>query len=67
MGSYLVCSFLSQKSWHAKILVLILDDYIPVAYEERILGEYGEVLAPPELRIPSTGILVVIDHIDLGR
>jgi uncharacterized protein len=61
----LVSSLLSQKSWPAKILDLILDDYIQVAYDDRILGEYEEVLARPELHLPSPRVLAVIDHIEL--
>jgi putative PIN family toxin of toxin-antitoxin system len=62
----LVSSLLSQKSWLAKILDLILDDYIQVAYDDRILGEYEEVLARPELHLPSPRVLAVIDHIELA-
>jgi uncharacterized protein len=62
----LVSSLLSQKSWPGKILDLILDDYIQVAYDDRILGEYEEVLARPELHIPPPRVLAVIDHIELA-
>ena len=48
----LVSGLLSQKSWPAKILDLILADHIHVAYDDRILGEYEEVLSRPELHIP---------------
>jgi len=51
----LVSSLLSQKSWPAKILDLTLDDYIQVAYDDRLLGEYEEVLARPELHLPHPG------------
>jgi putative PIN family toxin of toxin-antitoxin system len=62
----LVSSLLSQKSWPAKILDLILDDYVQVAYDDRILGEYEEVLARPELHISPPRVLAVIDHIELA-
>jgi putative PIN family toxin of toxin-antitoxin system len=62
----LVSSLLSQKSWPAKILDLILDDHIQVAYDDRILGEYEEVLARPELHITPPRALAVIDHIELA-
>ena len=62
----LVSSLLSQKSWPAKILDLILDDYIQVAYDDRILGEYEEVLARPELDLPPPKVLAVIDPIELA-
>jgi putative PIN family toxin of toxin-antitoxin system len=62
----LVSSLLSQKSWPAKILDLIMGDHIQVAYDDRILGEYEEVLSRPELRIPPPRMLAVIDHIELA-
>jgi uncharacterized protein len=61
----LVSSLLSQKSWPAKILDLIMSDHIQVAYDDRILGEYEEVLSRPELHIHPSRILAVIDHIEL--
>jgi putative PIN family toxin of toxin-antitoxin system len=61
----LVSSLLSQKSWPAKILDLIMDDLIQVAYDDRILGEYEEVLSRPELHIPPPRMFAVIDHIEL--
>ena len=62
----LVSSLLSQKSWPAKILDLILGDYIQVAFDDRILGEYEEVLARPELHISPPKALALIDHIELA-
>jgi putative PIN family toxin of toxin-antitoxin system len=62
----LVSSLLSQKSWPAKILDLIMSDHIQVAYDERILAEYEEVLSRPELRIHPARILAVIDHMELA-
>ena len=61
----LVSSLLSQKSWPAKILDLIMSDHIQVAYDDRILGEYEEVLSRSELHIPPPRMLAVIDHIEL--
>lgn len=62
----LVSSLLSQKSWPAKILDLIMSDHIQVAYDDRILGEYEEVLSRPELHIPPPRMFAVIDHIELA-
>jgi putative PIN family toxin of toxin-antitoxin system len=62
----LVSSLLSQKSWPAKILDLIMSDHIQVAYDDRILAEYEEVLSRPELRIHPSRTLAVIDHIELA-
>jgi len=61
----LVSGLLSQKSWPAKILDLVLSDHIQVAYDDRILAEYEEVLSRPELRIHPSRMLAVIDHIEL--
>ena len=61
----LVSSLLSQKSWPAKILDLVLSDHIQVAYDDRILGEYEEVLSRPEFRIRPSRMLAVIDHIEI--
>jgi putative PIN family toxin of toxin-antitoxin system len=62
----LVSSLLSQKSWPAKILDLILSDHIQVVYDDRILGEYEEVLSRPELHIHPRRMLAIIDHIELA-
>ena len=61
----LVSGLLSQKSWPAKILDLVLSDHIQVAYDDRILGEYEEVLSRPEFHIHPSRMLAVIDHIEL--
>src|SRR5262245_4205290 len=62
----LVSSLLSPKSWPAKILDLIMNGQIEVAYDNRILGEYEEVLSRPELHIHPSRTLAVIDHIELA-
>ena len=61
----LVSSMLSPKGPPAKILDLIMGDHIRVAYDDRILGEYEEVLSRPKLQIPPPEVLAVIDHIEL--
>ena len=62
----LVSSLLSAKGAPAKILDLILDDQIQVVYDERILGEYEDVLSRSELHIIPRRMLAVIDHIELA-
>ncbi|MDP1602735.1 MAG: putative toxin-antitoxin system toxin component, PIN family, partial [Legionella sp.] len=61
----LVSSLLSSKGAPAKILDLILGDQISVAYDDRILGEYEEVLSRPELHIHPSKALAVVDHIEV--
>ena len=62
----LVSSLLSKNSPPTKILDLILDDQIQVVYDDRVLGEYEEVLSRSELHIPARRMLAVIDHIELA-
>ena len=61
----LVSSLLSQKSWPAKILDLMMSDHIQVAYDDRILGEYEEVLSRPELHVHPSRMFAILDHIEL--
>ena len=62
----LVSSMLNAKGSPGKILDLILTDQIQLAYDDRILGEYEEVLTRPELRIDQAKVLGAIDHIELS-
>jgi len=62
----LVSSLLSSKGSPAKILDLILDNQILVAYDDRVLGEYEDVLSRPELHINPSRALAVIDHIEVS-
>jgi putative PIN family toxin of toxin-antitoxin system len=62
----LVSSMLNAKGSPGKILDLILSDQIQLAYDNRILGEYEEVLARPELRLDQVKVLGAIDHIELS-
>ena len=43
-----------------------MSDQIQLAYDNRILGEYEEVLARPELRLDQVKVLGAIDHIELS-
>lgn len=47
----LVSSLLSSRGAPSKILDLILGEQVVVAYDNRILGEYEEVLSRPEFKI----------------
>jgi uncharacterized protein len=62
----LVSSLLSPKGPPAKILDLILSGHILVAYDNRILGEYEDVLSRPELHIPPSKSLAVIDYLEIS-
>jgi len=62
----LVSSMLNAKGSPGKILDLMLSDQIQLAYDNRILGEYEEVLTRPELRLDQVKVLGAIDHIELS-
>ncbi len=62
----LVSSLLSSKGAPARILDLILGDQVLVAYDDRILGKYEEVLSRPELHIHPSKALAVVDHIEVS-
>jgi len=61
----LISSLLNPKGSPGKILDLIIDNQIQIAYDDRILGEYEDVLARPELHIHPPKAKVVIDHMEL--
>ena len=62
----LVSSLLNPKGSPGKILDLIIGGQIQVAYDDRILGEYEDVLARPELHIRPSQAFAVIGHIELS-
>ena len=60
-----VSGLMSELGKPAKIIDLALENHIQVAYDDRILGEYEDVLARPELRIRPARARAVIAHIEL--
>lgn len=62
----LVSGMLNIKGSPGKVLDLILSNQIQIAYDNRILGEYEEVLARPELRLDQNKVIGVVDHIELS-
>ncbi len=62
----IVSGLMSELGKPAKIIDLALENHIQVAYDDRILGEYEDVLARPELRIRPARARAVIAHIELA-
>jgi putative PIN family toxin of toxin-antitoxin system len=62
----LVSSLLNPNGSPGNILDLIMGNRIQVAYDDRILGEYEEVLSRPELHIHPSRMIATIDHIELS-
>jgi putative PIN family toxin of toxin-antitoxin system len=62
----LVSGMLNAKGSPGKVLDLILNNQIQIAYDNRILGEYEEVLARPELHLDQNKVIGAIDHIELS-
>jgi putative PIN family toxin of toxin-antitoxin system len=61
----LVSGLLKEASNPGKILDLALENRFQIAYDDRILGEYEDVLARPELRLHPGRVRAVIAHIEL--
>ena len=62
----LVSGMLNPKGAPGKIVDLILNNQIQVACDNRILGEYEEVLTRPELRLDQIKVFAAIDCIELS-
>ena len=62
----LVSGLLNPNGSPGKILDLIIGSQILVAYDDRILGEYEDVLSRPELHIRPSQAFAVIGHIELS-
>jgi len=62
----LVSGMLNVKGSPGKVLDLVLTNQIQIAYDNRILGEYEEVLTRPELRLDQNKVVGVVDHIELS-
>lgn len=62
----LVSGLLNGAGMPGKIIDLALENRFQVAYDDRILGEYEDVLARPELHIRPALARAVIAHIELS-
>jgi uncharacterized protein len=64
----IVSGLLNEAGKPGKVIDLALEDRFQVAYDDRILGEYEDVLARPEFHIHPGRAKAVIAHIELtGR
>ena len=61
-----VSGLLNETGNPGKIIDLALENRFQIAYDDRILGEYEDVLARPELRIKPAHARAVIAHIELS-
>jgi putative PIN family toxin of toxin-antitoxin system len=60
-----ISGLLSETGKPGIIINLALENRFQVAYDDRILGEYEDVLARPELHIRQASARAVIAHIEL--
>jgi uncharacterized protein len=60
-----VSGLMSETGKPGKIIDLALENRFQVAYDDRILSEYEDVLARPELRIRPARARAIIAHIEL--
>jgi putative PIN family toxin of toxin-antitoxin system len=61
----IVSGLMNEAGKPGKIIDLALENRFQVAYDNRILGEYEDVLARPELHIRPASARAVIAHIEL--
>ena len=60
-----VSGLMNETGKPGRIIDLVLENRFQVAYDDRILSEYEDVLARPELRIRPARARAVIAHIEL--
>ena len=65
-SNVLVSGLLNEFGNPGKLLDLILDDEITVAFDDRIIAEYENVLARPELHIEPRLAQTVINAIEIN-
>ncbi len=61
-----VSGLLNETGKPAKVLDLALDGRFQLAYDDRILGEYEDVLARPELHIHPARAQAIISYLELA-
>lgn len=61
----LVAGFLNAHGHAARILRLVIQGDIEIVADQKILGEYSEVLARPKFKLPQDEIAVVIELLRL--
>jgi len=62
----LVSGMLNARGAPGKVLDLVLSNQIQIAYDNRILGEYEEVLVRPELHLDQNKVVGAINYIELS-
>ena len=62
----LVSGLLNGAGYPGKVVDLALENRFQVAYDDRILGEYEDVLNRPELHIQPARARAIIAHIELS-
>ena len=61
----LVSGLMRENSKPGKIIDLALENRFQLAYDDRILGEYEDVLARPQLRIAPARARAILSHLEL--
>lgn len=61
-----VSGLLNETGKPAKVLDLALEGRFQLAYDDRILGEYEDVLARPELHIHPARARAIISYLELA-
>ena len=62
----LVSALLNPFGTPARVLDQVLADFVQLAFDDRILAEYSEVLKRPRFGFPANAIQALLDHIQLN-
>jgi len=62
----LVSALLNPFGTPARVLDQVLSDIVQLAFDDRILAEYSEVLKRPRFGFPASGIQALLNHIQLN-
>jgi len=62
----LVSALLSPFGTPARVLDQVLSNVVQLAFDDRILAEYGEVLKRPRFGFPASDIQALLNHIQLN-
>jgi len=62
----LVSALLSPFGTPARVLDQVLSNVVQLAFDDRILAEYSEVLKRPRFGFPASGTQALLNHIQLN-
>jgi uncharacterized protein len=62
----IVSGLINPRGAPARVIDLVLSSAVQVAFDDRILAEYAEVLTRPPFAFPAKDVNALLDHIQLN-